>query len=389
MLNIRFSRLSLLAVVAGSCFTFAPSVIADDHGSESHGDEHASKPAENHGDDHGSGGGGEHGGGGGEHGGGDAKPHYPAPPAAKGVSLKVPPATPTAPKAEPVKTPTTPIKPVANIKPVAKGQSKNANTNGNGNAADEAVADVPKNADEALALLREGNQRWMDGNVQNPSTGMLRRKSTAETGQKPFAVVLTCADSRIPVERVFDRGVGEVFVARVAGNVSGPHESGTIEYALAHLNVPVLVVMGHTKCGAVKATVENAHVTPNIASLVEGIKPAVDRARKLNPSLEGAELIEASVRENVWQSVFDLYKSSPTIVEMVQSGKVKVVGAVVDISTGKVEWMGEHPWQEAIVGALAAKNAEPAPGEAPAQPAAAPAPAAHGEKTASAEPKAH
>lgn len=381
MLNTRFSRLSLLAVVAGSCCAFAPSVIADEHG-DAHApavDEHASKPAEP--SEHG-------GGGGGEHGGGAAKPTYAPPPVAKGVSLKTPPAAPATAKpkndeaAEP-KAPLNPIKPVAALKPVAKTPPKNAAA-----ATDEAIADSPKTADEALALLREGNQRWMDGSVQNPSTGMLRRKSTADAGQKPFAVVLTCADSRIPVERVFDRGVGEVFVTRVAGNVAGPHETGTIEYALEHLGSPVLVVMGHSKCGAVKATVEGGHVTPNIASLVENIKPAADRAHKLNPALEGAELIEAAVRENVWQSVFDMYKSSPTIVEMVRSGKVKVVGAVLDISTGKVEWMGEHPWQEAIVGALAAKNAEsggaaPAPGEAPAQPA------APVEKTVSAEPKAH
>lgn len=375
MLKInRLSRLSLLAFAAGSCLAFAPGAMADDHGKPADGHGEA-KPAEPSG---------------GGHGGGDAKPAYAPPPAAKGVSLKTPPApapNPAAAKkdgaAEAKPEPKT-IKPAPQLKPTPKAAPKTggggSNAGGGSVVGDETLADSPKTADEGLALLREGNQRWMEGNVQNPSTGMLRRKTTSDVGQKPFAIVLTCADSRIPVERVFDRGVGEVFVARVAGNVAGPHESGTIEYAMEHLGAPVLVVMGHSKCGAVKATAEGAHVTPNIASLVEGIKPAVDRAKKLNPNLEGAEFVEAAVRENVWQSVFDLYKGSPMIVEMVRAGKVKVVGAVLDIGTGKVDWMGEHPWQDAIVGALSVKQAEPIPGEAPAQPA---------EKTANAEPKGH
>lgn len=368
----RLSRFSLLAFAAGSCLVFAPGVMADDHGkSTDSGDGHASKPAEPSG----------HGGGSGDgHGGGEGKTTYTPPPVAKGVSLKGSPApAPSAgtksapePKPEPKV-----IKPAPALKPNSKPAAKGGATGG---TAEEPMNDTPKTADEAISMLREGNQRWMDGSVQNPSTGMLRRKTTSDNGQKPFAIVLTCADSRIPVERVFDRGVGEVFVARVAGNVAGPHESGTIEYAMEHLGAPLLVVMGHSKCGAVKATAEGAHVTPNIASLIEGIKPAVERARKTNPSLEGAELVEAAVRENVWQSVFDLYKGSPMIVEMVRAGKVKVVGAVLDIGTGKVDWMGEHPWQDAIVGALTAKQGEPIPGEAPAQPA---------EKTANAEPKGH
>ncbi|HZW07924.1 MAG TPA: carbonic anhydrase [Phycisphaerales bacterium] len=372
MSHIRFSRLSLLAFAAGSCLAFAPGVLADDHAKS---DGHGAKPAESgHGD--------------------GAKPQYAPPPTAKPVTLKsVPPADkPKAPATAGPKTPVTPVKPVSALKPIPKAPPK-SNTDSD-NAAAEAVTDTPKTADEALAMLREGNQRWMDGSVQNPSIGALRRKTTADAGQKPLAVVLTCADSRIPVERVFDRGVGEIFVSRVAGNVSGPHEAGTIEYALEHLNVPVLVVMGHAKCGAVKAAAEGAHVTPNIATLVESIRPAVERARKLNPQLEGAELVEAAVRENVWQSVFDLYKGSPTIIEMVRSGKVKVVGAVLDIGTGKVDWLGEHPWQEAIVGALAAKSAPapagghtPAaavPGEFPAQPA-----EEKHDKSAHAEPKEH
>ncbi|MBY0307233.1 MAG: hypothetical protein K2Q09_00680 [Phycisphaerales bacterium] len=358
----RFTRLSLIALVAGSCLAAAPrAALADGHG----GDGGAPPKNEEAKRDEPAG-----------HGGGEAKPAYAPAPVAKGVSLKAPPEAlkkepgPTKVEAKPEPKA---VKSATNFKPAPKPVAKA------GAAVEDASVETARTADEALALLREGNQRWLDGSVQNPSSGVLRRKTTAESGQRPFAVVLTCADSRIPVERVFDRGVGEVFVARVAGNVNGPHESGTIEYAAEHLNVPLLVVMGHSKCGAVKATAEGGQVSPNIASLVESIKPAVERAKKLNPSLEGAELVEAAVRENVWQSVFDLYKSSPTVVEMVRAGRLKVVGAVLDISSGKVDWMGEHPWQEAIVGAFSTRSAEPA-GEASAR---------GGLKTADAEPKGH
>jgi carbonic anhydrase len=209
--------------------------------------------------------------------------------------------------------------------------------------------------DAALKLLQEGNERWVSGKFENPNTNSERRTQQATDGQSPFVTVLTCADSRLPVERVFDRGVGEVFVIRVAGNVAGPHEAGTIEYGAGHLNSRLLVVMGHSKCGAVAAACSGAKIEGNVGSLVENIKPAVDRA-KSNTNAEGAALTSAAIRENVWQSVFDLLRTSPELCKMVKSGHVKVVGAVCDVATGKVEWMGEHPWQDALVQAFMGRD---------------------------------
>lgn len=212
-------------------------------------------------------------------------------------------------------------------------------------------------AEQALTALRRGNQRWVAGTPTHPNTGMLRVKQTGEGGQKPFVSIITCADSRIPVERVFDRGVGEMFVVRVAGNITSTALTGTVEYGVGHLHTPLLVVMGHSKCGAVKATVESLEAKgtlgPNIAALAASITPAVHRARKQSPSAVGAELVELAVRENIWQTIFDLYKGSAELVAQVQEGKLKVVGAVLDISTGQVEWLGEHPWQETLLSALA------------------------------------
>jgi len=238
-------------------------------------------------------------------------------------------------------------------------------------------------AEQALTALRRGNQRWVAGTPTHPSTGMLRIKQTGEGGQKPFVSIITCADSRIPVERVFDRGVGEMFVVRVAGNITSTALTGTVEYGVGHLHTPLLVVMGHSKCGAVKATVEaleaKGALGPNIAVLAASITPAVDRARKQSPSAEGAELVELAVRENIWQTIFDLYKASAELVAQVQEGKLKVVGAVLDISTGQVEWLGEHPWQETLLSALA-KPAEVLP--ATPTPASAPTPTAAATPTA-------
>jgi carbonic anhydrase len=207
----------------------------------------------------------------------------------------------------------------------------------------------------ALKLLQEGNERWVAGKFENPNTNAERRNQQAADGQTPFVTVLTCADSRLPVERVFDRGVGEVFVIRVAGNVVGPHEAGTIEYGAGHLNSRLLVVMGHTKCGAVVAACSDGKFNQNVGSLVENIKPAVERA-KSNGAAEGARLAAAAVKENVWQSVFDLLRTSPDLCKMVKAGQVKIVGAVCDVSTGKVEWMGEHPWQDALVQAFTGRD---------------------------------
>lgn len=213
------------------------------------------------------------------------------------------------------------------------------------------------NSDEALTLITEGNQRWVNGKPTSPNVEPSRRTQLAENGQKPFVTVLTCADSRVPIERVFDRGVGDVFVVRVAGNVAGTSETGTIEYGVGHLKTPLLVVMGHTKCGAVAAAASGASVHGKLGELLDAIKPAVDRTKRNNPSVEPGTVAALAVRENVWQSVFDLIKGSEEIRTMIGKSELKVVGAVYDISTGKVEFMGEHPWQSELVEAMNARAA--------------------------------
>jgi len=233
----------------------------------------------------------------------------------------------------------------------AKGESKSETK-----PAAVKLPDPPATPDAALDVLRKGNERWAEGRVMNPNTDSARRAALAEQGQHPFATILTCADSRVPAERLFDQGVGDIFVVRVAGNVSATAEAGTIEYGLGHLKTPLLVVMGHSKCGAVAAAASGAELHGKIAELVGEIAPAIARAKRNNPGASGEELARIAVRENVWQSIYDLMKSSDDVRSLVQGGQVRVVGAVYDIASGKVEWMGEHPWQTEILQAMAGEG---------------------------------
>lgn len=217
-------------------------------------------------------------------------------------------------------------------------------------AHDEPAAAIT--ADAALTLLTEGNQRWVSGKPINPSIDADRREDLAANGQHPFATVLTCADSRIPLERVFDRGVGEVFTIRVAGNVAGDSETGTIEYGVGHLKTNLLVVMGHTKCGAVAAACSGAEVHGKVAGLIQHVTPAVERVKRNNPGADSAQIASLAERENVWQSVYDLLKNSQEVREKVAHNEIKVVGALYDIASGKVEFLGEHPWQSELVAAM-------------------------------------
>ena len=214
--------------------------------------------------------------------------------------------------------------------------------------------EVPAAAD-VLQQLKEGNARFVAGDLHHPHDDMRRIKETAG-GQHPMATIITCSDSRLPAEIIFDQGIGDLFIIRVAGNVSDTDEIGTAEYGTHHLHTPLVVVMGHTKCGAVAAVCTHAEVSGSIPGLVDNIVPAVERAREAT-GLEGEALVPAAVQENVWQSISDLISHSATVAELVAGGHVMVVGAVYDIATGQVEWLGGHPDEDALVAAAGEAHA--------------------------------
>jgi carbonic anhydrase len=206
-------------------------------------------------------------------------------------------------------------------------------------------------ADVALNKLKDGNARYIAGKPDHPNQGFAQREATTKHGQKPFVSMLSCSDSRVPVEILFDQGVGDIFAIRVAGNVANVDETATIEYGVDHLGTPLLVVLGHTHCGAVIAVVKNAEVHGNIPALVKSIVPAVETAKKSKPGAKGEELINAAITANVWQAIEDVFKTSPTVVGRVKDGKLKVVGALYHIDTGKVNWLGQHPKQDQLLSA--------------------------------------
>jgi carbonic anhydrase len=201
--------------------------------------------------------------------------------------------------------------------------------------------------DQALQNLKDGNARYVAGKSQNLRRDARRRAETVAGGQHPFAVVLSCSDSREPVEILFDQGIGDLFVVRVAGNVADVDELGTMEYGADHLGAPLIVVLGHSKCGAVTAVVKGEHVSGNIPQLVDNIIPAAAKSKAKN--LTGDALIADAVKSNVMQSIEDTFKNSDVLRERVAGGKLRIVGGVYDLEKGAVEWLGEHPDQGKLV----------------------------------------
>lgn len=201
--------------------------------------------------------------------------------------------------------------------------------------------------DEAIKTLMEGNERFTRGyRSVEPMFSHHKMAELAEKGQKPFAIVLTCSDSRSPVEMIFDQGIGEVFVVRVAGNVVAPSLLASIEFAAANFGSCLILVMGHSKCGAVSATlqhVKNPSVqlpSVHLEELVSRIRPAVEKTMKKSSAVPDAELAELCAAQNVSRSVNLILEQSSIVRTLVDQGKVKIDGAMLDITNGKVRILG-------------------------------------------------
>lgn len=194
--------------------------------------------------------------------------------------------------------------------------------------------------DAVLSRLVEGNRHFMAGTLTHPGRSPKDFSALAQ-GQSPVAAILGCADSRVSPEILFDQGVGDLFIIRVAGNYvngAGSSVKGSLEYAVAELGVTLLLVLGHSQCGAVKAAIQHLHdkdaLPGAINDLVNTIKPAV-----LESEDKPGDKLENAIRANVVRSVERLRTLEPVIAPVVRSGKVKVVGGVYDLATGKVQLM--------------------------------------------------
>ncbi len=192
------------------------------------------------------------------------------------------------------------------------------------------------NGDEALQRLMRGNQRFVAELALNPSQTRARREQTAG-GQMPFAIILGCSDSRVTPEYVFDQGIGDLFVVRVAGNVFDDNVAlGSIEYAVEHFHSPLLLVLGHEKCGAVEATIETLDQTEplpgKIGEIVKLIRPAAEQTKG-----QAGDWLDHAVRANVLHVVEQLKKAAPFISKLQADGTLKIVGAYYALKTGAVE----------------------------------------------------
>ena len=181
-----------------------------------------------------------------------------------------------------------------------------------------------------IKKLLEGNQRYITGGALHPNQSFEHRIELTK-GQKPIAAILTCADSRVSPEIIIDQGLGDLFVLRVAGNVINDMFIGSLEYAVEHLNVSLLMVLGHSQCGAVDATIKGGNPPGHINSLVQAIKPALDRLKKQSP-----DWVNIVAKENVKIGVERLRTIDPILTARYDEGDIDIVGAFYDIKSGKV-----------------------------------------------------
>lgn len=196
-------------------------------------------------------------------------------------------------------------------------------------------------ASDALHRLREGNRRFV---AEAPPSGDLdqARRDQLVARQQPFAIILGCSDSRVPAEIVFDQGLGDLFVIRVAGNIVAPSQIGSIEYAAARLGTRLVVVLGHSNCGAIEATLQELGQTepsesPNLRAIVDRIRPALEPLLQAGGDVSLGNAVAANVR----YSVARLQDDSDILAELVDSGELMVVGAEYSIETGEVEFFDD------------------------------------------------
>ena len=198
-------------------------------------------------------------------------------------------------------------------------------------------------ADEALARLREGNRRFVANETPGAGASSHARRAELVSGQEPFAIVLGCSDSRVPAELVFDQGLGDLFVIRVAGNIVAPSQVGSVEFAAARFGTRLVVVMGHSQCGAIVAALEELQGHPssesrNLRSIVDRVRPSVESVLARGPAADPRALVADAVRANVRVSVDHLRHGSELLEKLIRDEGLLVVGAKYSLDTGIVSF---------------------------------------------------
>jgi len=201
---------------------------------------------------------------------------------------------------------------------------------------------------EALERLRDGNRRFVAEMGGCSTLASPTRRTALVAGQEPFAIILGCSDSRVPAELIFDQGLGDLFVIRVAGNIVAPSQVGSVEFAAEQFGTPLVLVLGHSMCGAVQVTLEELERpqesrSPNLRSIVDRIRPAVELLLKAGQPQDRATLMQLAVRANIHASVNQLRHGSQIIERLVQSGQLLVLGAEYSLETGCVQFVDGLP----------------------------------------------
>ncbi len=190
--------------------------------------------------------------------------------------------------------------------------------------------------DKVLTDLMAGNARFVAGNIGDQE--IKKRIASSAEGQYPKAVILSCLDSRVPVEQVFDQGIGDIFVGRVAGNIEDQDQLGSMEFATKLAGAKLVFILGHSECGAVKGACDGAKLG-NLTGLLARIKPAVDAVQGFKPderNSKNKKFVESVTEENVRQTIANIRKDSPILAELESAGQLKIVGGIYDLRTGKV-----------------------------------------------------
>ena len=198
-------------------------------------------------------------------------------------------------------------------------------------------------AAEALQRLKTGNQRFAANARDASSLAKQAHRADLAKSQTPFAIVLGCADSRVPAEIVFDQGLGDLFVVRVAGNIVAPSLLGSIEFAAASFNVKLVVVLGHTRCGAIQATIDtlkqpSTKHSPSLQTIVNSIQPSVEPLLETDVAEDNDKLVEAAIRANIRASVSHLQQGSEVLEGLIANDDLRIVGAEYSLETGLVDF---------------------------------------------------
>jgi len=196
-------------------------------------------------------------------------------------------------------------------------------------------------ASDAIQRLKEGNQRFVSGVRSIDAIVKQVQRADFVEGQKPFAIILGCSDSRVPAEIIFDQGLGDLFVIRVAGNIVAPSQVGSVEFAAERFGTPLVVVLGHSMCGAVMATIDelerpSEEKSSNVLSIVNRIRPTVEPLFETELRNEPDKLLESAIHANILASTNQLMHGSQMLEQLVQQGRLKIVGAEYSLKTGEV-----------------------------------------------------